>query len=216
MFLHFPIVLLLLSFFTFWMPLRSENAEIYNVLRLVAALSAVITAIMGLLLSIGDNRSGEALQWHEWGGISIAIIGFLFYSFHSFFENRKIVGKSFTIIAAAGLALTAHFGADLTHGDDYLLAPIEKEKKLVPPDKAIVFQDVIKPIFERKCFGCHGEATIKGGLSLADSTGLTKGGKTGPLFIAGQASLSLMIRRIHLPEDGKKTHATQIKTTTDR
>src|SRR6476660_2105514 len=142
MFLHFPIVLLLLSFFTFWMPLRSENVEIYNVLRLVAALSAVITAMMGLLLSISDSRSGEELEWHKWGGIGIAIIGFLFYSFHSFFENRKIVGKSFTIIAAAGLALTGHFGAELTHGDDYLLAPIEKEKKLVPPDKAIVFQDV--------------------------------------------------------------------------
>ena len=150
------------------------------------------------------SRSGEVLEWHKWGGIGIAIIGFLFYSFHSFFENRKIVGKSFTIIAAAGLALTGHFGADLTHGDDYLLAPIEQEKKLVPLDKAIVFQDVIKPIFEKKCFGCHGEANIKGGLSLADSTGLIKGGKTGPLFIPGQASLSLMIRRIHLPEDEKK------------
>jgi len=194
------------------MPLRSENAEIYNVLRLVAALFAVITAIMGLLLSIGESRSGDVLEWHKWGGIGIAIIGFLFYSFHSFFENRKIVGKSFTIIAAAGLALTGHFGADLTHGDDYLLAPIEKEKKLVPPDKAIVFQDVIKPIFERKCFGCHSEANIKGGLSLADSMGLTKGGKTGPLFIPGQASLSLMIRRIHLPEDEKKHMPPKSKT----
>src|SRR3954468_3056333 len=52
MFLHFPIVLLLLSFFTFWLPLQNENAELYNVLRLIAALSAVITAIMGLLLSM--------------------------------------------------------------------------------------------------------------------------------------------------------------------
>ena len=61
MFLHFPIVLLLLSFFTFWMPLRSENAEIYNVLRLVAALSAVITAIMGLLLSIGEKQERRSI-----------------------------------------------------------------------------------------------------------------------------------------------------------
>src|SRR6266540_5471020 len=204
LFLHFPIVLLLLSFFTFWLPPRIEHNEIWNILRLIAALSAVITAIMGLLLSIGDNRSGDILEWHKWGGISIATIGFLFYSFHSFFENRKIVGKSFTIIAAAGLTLTGHFGADLTHGDDYLLAPINQEKKMVPLYKEIVFDDVIKPILEKKCFGCHGEATVKGGLSLVDSLGLVKGGKTGPLFIPGQAALSLMIKRIHLPEDEKK------------
>ncbi len=119
-------------------------------------------------------------------------------------KSWKIIGKSFTIIAAAGLTLTGDFGADLTHGDDYLLAPIEQEKKLVPLDKAIVFEDVIKPILEKKCFGCHGEATVKGGLSLADSLGLMKGGKTGPLFIPGQAALSLMIKRIHLVEDEKK------------
>ncbi|HXL56512.1 MAG TPA: DUF2231 domain-containing protein, partial [Chitinophagaceae bacterium] len=187
MFLHFPIVLLLLSFFTFWLPLRTENNEWMNVLRLVAALSAMVTAIMGLLLSIDDNRSGEILEWHKWGGISVAIIGFLFYSFHSFFEQKKIVGKSFTILAAIGLTITGDFGADLTHGDNYLLAPIEQEKKIVPLDKAIVFEDVIKPIFEKKCFSCHGESTIKGGLLLADSAGLEKGGKTGPLFIPGQA-----------------------------
>ncbi len=204
LFLHFPIVLLLMSFFSFWLPSRIEHNEIWNIVRLIAALSAVITAIMGLLLSIGDNRSGEILEWHKWGGIGVAIVGFLFYSFHSFFESRKIIGKSFTIIAAAGLTLTGHFGADLTHGDDYLLAPIEQEKKIVPLDKAIVFEDVIKPILEKKCFGCHGEATVKGGLSLADSIGLMKGGKTGPLFIPGQAALSLMIKRIHLAEDEKK------------
>jgi hypothetical protein len=204
LFLHFPIVLLLMSFFSFWLPPRIEHNEIWNIVRLIAALSAVITAIMGLLLSIGDNRSGDVLEWHKWGGISVAIVGFLFYSFHSFFESRKIIGKSFTIIAAAGLTLTGHFGADLTHGDDYLLAPIEQKKKVVPLDQAIVFGDVIKPILEKKCFGCHGEATIKGGLSLADSIGLMKGGKTGPLFIPGQAALSLMIKRIHLPEDEKK------------
>src|SRR3954470_1928387 len=65
MFVHFPIVLLLLSFFTFWMPLQKENTELFNVLRLIAALSAVVTAIMGLLLSIGDSRSGEELEWHK-------------------------------------------------------------------------------------------------------------------------------------------------------
>src|SRR4051794_15381688 len=75
LFLHFPIVLLLLSFFTFWLPPRIEHNEIWNILRLIAALSAVVTAIMGLMLSIGDNRSGKILEWHKWGGVSIAIVG---------------------------------------------------------------------------------------------------------------------------------------------
>src|SRR6266536_6078726 len=73
LFLHFPIVLLLLSFFTFWLPPRIEHNEIWNIVRLIAALSAVITAIIGLLLSIGYNRSGERWEWHKWGGIGVAI-----------------------------------------------------------------------------------------------------------------------------------------------
>ena len=204
MFLHFPIVLLLLSFFTFWMPVKLQNKEWFNVLRLAAALSAMVTAVMGILLSLEDGRSGNILQWHKWTGIGVALLSFLFYSFHHFFNNR-IVGRSFTVVAGFFIVVAGHFGASLTHGENYLLAPVSnEEKKAVSIDDAMVFADVIKPVFEKKCFSCHGSGSMKGGLMLEDSAGIMYGGKTGPLFLTGNPDSSLLMRRILLPADDKK------------
>lgn len=219
LFLHFPIVLLLLSFFTLWIPWHEEskNAKWLDILRLVAALSAIVTAIMGLLLSMQDGRSGETLQWHKWSGITVALLAFLFYSFHTFFSNKKIIGKLFTIFAASAIILAGHFGANLTHGEDYILAPVQKkEKKIVPLDKAVVFDDVIQPIFQAKCLSCHGPESMKGGLLLADTSGVIKGGKTGPLYIAGQPDSSLVMERIRLPEDDKHHMPPNIKSQLSR
>lgn len=184
--------------------IKRKNNEWLLLLRLVAALSAIVTAIMGLLLSVSDDRSGNILEWHKWAGVGVALLGSIFYSFLSFFNTKKIISKAYTIVASIVIVLAGHFGANLTHGENYLLAPMTPEVKLVPVDEAIVFKDVIKPIFDKKCSGCHGEASMKGGLSLEDSASLLQGGKTGPLFIAGDPEKSLIIHRLLLPEDDKK------------
>ncbi|MFT3705905.1 MAG: chitobiase/beta-hexosaminidase C-terminal domain-containing protein [Agriterribacter sp.] len=206
MFLHFPIVLLLLSFFTVWIPKGNDTSDQWlNLLRLVAALSAVITAIMGMLLSLEDGRSGDLLQQHKWGGVVIAIFGFLFYSYFPLLAKRFVFTRIFTVIATIVIVITGHWGADLTHGTDYVLAPIKKsDLQLVPPDKAVIFADVIQPILDKKCITCHGESSTKGGLLLSNLKGVLAGGKSGPLFIPGQPDTSLIIHRIHLAGDDKK------------
>jgi hypothetical protein len=202
MFLHFPIVLLIISFLTLWLPIQKEN-EWLHFLWLCAALSAVITSIMGLLLSLQESSDSDVLNLHKWGGIAIAFLGTFFYWFHSFFRNKKIVGKSYTVLATVCIIISAHWGADITHGQNFILAPVEK-KEAVPIDQAIVFKDVIKPILDEKCMSCHGEASKKGGLLLQDVAGILRGGKTGPLFEPGKPSVSLIIQRIHLPLQDKK------------
>lgn len=206
MFLHFPIVLLLLSFFTVWIPKGKDPVDPWlNMLRLVAALTAVVTAIMGMLLSLEDGRSGDLLQQHKWGGVLIAIFGFLFYSYFPLLSKRVIFTRIYTLIATIAIIITGHWGADLTHGEDYVLAPIKKnEIRTVAPDQAIIYADVIQPILEKKCVSCHGEASVKGGLLLSDLKGVLAGGKSGPLFIPGNPDTSLLIHRIHLPADEKK------------
>ena len=63
MFLHFPIVLLLTSLFTLWIAVNKDGEnEWLTLLRLVAALSAVITAILGMLLSLEDAGEGDLLD----------------------------------------------------------------------------------------------------------------------------------------------------------
>jgi hypothetical protein len=206
MFLHFPIVLLLLSFFTVWIPKGQDTVDPWlNMLRLVAALTAVVTAIMGMLLSLEDGRTGNLLQQHKWGGVFIAIFGFLFYSYFPLLSKRVIFTRLYTLVATVAIIITGHWGADLTHGEDYVLAPIKKnEIRTVAPDQAIIFADVIQPILEKKCVSCHGEASVKGGLMLSGLKGVLAGGKSGPLFIPGNPDTSLLIHRIDLPGDEKK------------
>ncbi|CAL1516744.1 hypothetical protein MMC2321_00467 [Chitinophaga sp. MM2321] len=205
MFLHFPIVLLLFSFLTLWMPAKKEEDGWPEIVRFLAALSAVVAAIMGMLLSLEDDRSGQVLQWHKWSGAAITLMGFLFYRYHAFFSNKNKYGKIFAMVAVCGIMLTGHFGAELTHGENYLFGPVTKEiKRKIAPDEALVFRDVIQPILERKCVTCHSHASRKGGLMMSDTAGLLAGGKTGPLFVAGNADLSLLLQRIHLPESDKK------------
>lgn len=204
MFLHFPIVLLLLSFISFWIPFHEASVwKWFDGVRLIAALSAVFTAIMGLLLSLEEERSGSVLQWHKWSGVLVAVSGALFYAFDAYFVQRRNIGKIFTVIAAFTILITGHWGAGLTHGNNYLLAPLASDKR-VPVEQALVFNDVIKPIFEEKCVSCHGEGNVKGGLSLDDIADMLKGGKTGPLFVAGEPEVSLLIKRLHLPKGDKK------------
>ncbi len=205
LFLHFPIVLLLIAFVTIWLPSTNHNEALFSLIRLTAALSAVITAIMGLILSQETENAGSILQWHKWGGICIAVLGYLFYTFYNSLVNARIQGRIFTIAATIVIFITGDFGGDLTHGKNYLFAPIQnKEKKQVPMEQAMVFEDIIKPIFTAKCGTCHADGNHKGGLSLDDSTGILKGGKTGPLFVSGEPEISLLLKRIHLPEEDKK------------
>jgi hypothetical protein len=204
MFLHFPIVLLLLSFLSLWIPTKEPTLlKWMNAFRLIAALSAVVTAIMGVLLSLDEDRSGATLQWHKWSGISVALLSGIFYWFHPALQQHLKLGRSVTVVACIMIIFTGHWGASLTHGANYLLAPLSVERK-VPVATAVVFDDVIKPIFENKCFSCHGEGNIKGGLALDNTTALLDGGKTGPLFVKGNPAISLLIHRIHLPDNDKK------------
>lgn len=206
MFLHFPIVLLLISFFTIWIPAgRDGDNEWLDLLRLVAALSAIVVAIMGMLLSLEGGKAGETLVLHKWGGVLVAVFGFLFYAWYDLLKKRSLWAKPFTIIAALTIIVTGHWGADLTHGADFVLAPIRSdEQKLVPPEEAIIFADIIQPILEKKCVSCHGGNSLKGKLSLKDVKGMLAGGKTGALFIPGQPDVSLLIKRLHLPLEDKK------------
>lgn len=204
MFLHFPIVLLLVYFISLWSPAK-ESTSWTDGIRLLAVLTAVITAIMGLLLSLEEERSGQTFSWHKWGGIFIALISFLLYYLHAYLRGKSWLVRPLTVSVSLLLLLTGHWGADLTHGENYLLEPIAgSEIEKAPLDKAMAFQHVIKPILEQKCTGCHGAANTKGGLILEDTSSVLRGGKTGPLLIAGRPDSSLLIKRILLPPEDKK------------
>lgn len=210
MLLHFPIVLLLIYFFSLWLP-RQVNENWITGLGLVATLTAVITAMTGFILSLEEIREGTTFSLHKWGGIIIALLSAIIYYLHSLFGSRKIILGPLTLAGCVLIFFTGHWGANLTHGENYLLQPMAAAPKKADFDKAFAFEDVVAPVLQNKCGSCHNASNAKGGLSIADTTGLLEGGKTGPFFIAGNVDSSLFMQRILLPQEHKKHMAPKAK-----
>jgi len=210
--IHFPIVVLImamvLEFFRFKERFSTEKLyqDFTTYLWLTGALFAAVTAIMGLFLSKEQGYDGDTVQWHKWFGVIVVFVSTLIYWCRSTGWYNQKIARSGAIAVVFCLVIAGHYGADITHGENFILAPVwHPEKKLVPIDKALVFNDVVEPIFENKCNSCHNPNKTKGGLRLTDEKALLKGGKDGKLFVAGQPQLSLLLQRIHMP-DGEKKH----------
>ncbi len=202
--LHFPIVLLLMGLLFFWIPdlqRKPDLRQLGELCLLLGANFAGFTVLAGLILASEDYDSG-LLVWHQWAGIGVFFLSVLLY----FFRNTKVLYlKSFSLILALGIVLTGHWGATLTHGEDFLLAPIlEEEPTETLLSEAVVFDDLVMPILESKCVSCHKESKTKGKLRLDHEGEIIKGGKSGDLLIAGDLENSLLIQRILLPKEEKK------------
>ncbi len=209
--LHFPIAILLLSmfleFFRFKAPYSQQEffQTFASRLLLVGVLSAAVTAIMGLLLAREEGYAGQVLQWHKWTGAGIVFVAALVYWCRNYSWYRAPVAQAGALVTSLCLVSAGHFGATLTHGDNFILAPITTaEVAAVPLEQALVYDHVIRPILEQKCIGCHNPDKAKGGLMLSDPGSLLKGGKTGAALVPGKPEVSLVLERVHLPLEEKK------------
>jgi len=175
-------------------------------LLLSGVLLAGITVIMGLFLSREEGYTGDILQWHKWTGAGLFFIASVIY----WLRNKKWYNIPFAGLSAfiiiGSLIITGHYGATLTHGDNFILQPITATftKPPVPLEQAVVFTDVIQPILEKKCTSCHNPQKLKGKLALTDTLAIIKGGKSGKLFVPGNTAIGLLLERVHLPLDEEK------------
>lgn len=209
--LHFPIVLLLLSmvmeFFRFKTVYNTEEfyQNFTSNLLLIGVISSGITVIMGLFLSKEEAYSSSVLIWHKWAGISVFFVASIIYACRNSEWYKASVAKAGAVITTLCLILAGHFGASLTHGDNFIWhSVLAVSPPVVPVEEAVLFDHVIKPVLEKKCVSCHNPDKLKGQLILTDSASLVKGGKTGELFVAGKPEESLLLKRIHLPMEDKK------------
>ena len=160
----------------------------------LAAITAALTAIMGIILSKEGGYNEDTLAFHKYSG---ALLSFVLCASY-FVSNQKIVlTASFIIVLVAG-----HFGSVLTHGDEFVLAPLiaKNENKLTVSDSTSLYIAAIQPIFHQKCAGCHNEKKAKGDLVLSTLMGIAKGGEHGLVWKAGSPQASALMKRVLLPE----------------
>jgi uncharacterized membrane protein len=210
--LHFPIVILLIAMLLEFFRFKPENfnnpfyRSLLQNLLLIGALFAAVTVIMGLFLSKEEGYGGDTLSWHKWTGAGIFFVASFIYWIRNSSWYNALTAKACALFTVVGLMLTGHYGAVLTHGENFILEPIlaQRQAKPVTLEEAVVYRDIIHPILEQKCISCHNPDKLKGELILSDPESIKKGGKSGKLYVPGNPEMSLLLQRVHLPVEDKK------------
>ena len=222
--LHLPICFLSLAFLLEILS-RFERFRAYRpavgLTLLLGAGSAAVAAILGYMLAQGGGYGEDLLSLHQWLGIGtavLAIVSFVLYQQRNKQANPALDKAYVSTLSVMVLVLmgAGHFGGSLTHGSDYLtqympnplrkLAGMsEKESKEIKPitnlEEAVVYTDIIYPIFDTRCVSCHNPDKKKGELMMHTAEALLEGGENGPIFEAGDPEKSEMLIRVHLPEE---------------
>ncbi len=207
--LHFPIVLLIVFFIWELSVPKKDHLILKNTadwLLLAAAFTSVLTALMGIFLSKEEGYDADAIALHKWSGVSISLITMLWFAIRELVRKKKGAILLTGSISMLAIIFTGHQGAGITHGENFLLAPIspEKKKRDVLFEDAMVYTHLVRPILEEKCMGCHNSRKAKGELIMETENLLLKGGKNGKLWDSTAAGFGLLMQRIHLPGDEKK------------
>lgn len=89
-------------------------------------------------------------------------------------------------------------------------------------DPAALYLTRIKPLFEERCYACHGALKQEGGLRLDTAASAVRGGDSGAAIVAGDANASLLLQRIsaadeaeRMPPEGEPLTAAQIGSIRD-
>jgi len=220
--LHFPIALVLvvalLETIAFVAPRHGPPRV--RLLLFLAAAGAVTASACGYLLMRGDAVEGALADRHLRGGLAVSVLACLTLALRLSrdFAFRTGLRRAYRILLAATCAVlmvAAHDGASLTHGEDYLTEhlPWRQDQAKVPalafPVQQPVgnwemYTDVVAPILSQRCASCHSGRQAKGKLALDTWEALSRGGTTGPLFVAGRPDASLLVQRLELPLSHKE------------
>ena len=175
---------------------RAQIRTMAVYLGLVVATSAVVgaTGHLGGGLVFGDDYLTGVLPWNEDAARA---------------RSTAAAAPASTPLTAAGLAATPTAPRPVrptpSHAPPSGAAPAASAVPAAPDavsDAAVQaaanvdFARDVMPILEQTCVECHGPDKVKARLRMDSIAGLQKGGKNGPLFKAGDAENSLIMRRV--------------------
>ena len=171
--------------------------QIFHIGLLVTSLSASVAALLGFFLSLQNDYGSDVLMRHKISGVTLSWFCYGLLVWHYNQGKRKLV-YAFGTLTLITLIVAGHTGAVLTHGQNFLLAPISSPPELTV-DNASVYEFAVQPILDKKCFSCHNESKAKGGLIMTSIDKFSEGGKHGKAWVAGKPEESRMIKAFYLP-----------------
>ena len=223
MVVHFPLSFLLFAAVLELFTLKSFHSKLrpgINLLVYAGAGSALLAVLMGWLLANIEDYGGETLSVHQWAGLATCLLAlgtvFLLFLIFRKEQNQYVtIYRGMLFFTATGISVTGHFGASLTHGDQYLSSVLPWSSTYSPnngididlavfasgmtEEQQVQLVGQVRVIFAHSCYSCHSSEKIKGELRLDERKFVFAGGESGPVVQPGDPEKSELIRRISLP-----------------
>jgi uncharacterized membrane protein len=194
-------------------------------LWMAAAVSAILTVVLGYMHFAEGAFDGPSAAQHRTFGTALAVILTVVALLRA-----SPYAKSYmpAFLPAAALmfllaSITGHFGGNMTHGSTYLIEyapqPIRSLMGLAPRRPPVAslgaadpWHDLVGPMLDLRCSGCHNEDKREAELVLTSYEGLLEGGETGDAVVAGRPQFSELYRRITLEPDDEAFMPAEGKT----
>lgn len=213
--LHIPIGIIVAIFVLEWLArkekyrhLEAASPFLWN----AAAISAVLTVILGYMHFAEGSFSGASGNQHRVFGTALAAI----ISVVALLRSSKFAPAYAPVYFPASIlmvllaSITGHYGGNLTHGSTFLVEyapqPIRTLFGLAPRRPPVTslsaadpFLDLVGPMFASRCSTCHNEDKRESELNLMTYAGVMRGGETGSVVVVGRPDLSELFNRITLP-----------------
>lgn len=227
MVVHFPIALLIFGAFLELATIGKFHSKLrpgINLLVLAGAVSVLISALFGFLLATNEGLEGELLDLHRISGITAAVLSlavlFLLNQVWKKSQTKSIKAyRAALFLTAIGVGVSGHFGASMTHGENFLsetfpwsdnLGKNENNFNLASygsaelnPEQEMQLIGEVRTVLAHNCYKCHSGAKIEGELRLDEKEFVFKGGESGAILVPGNPDASEIIRRISLPKNHK-------------
>ena len=220
MLVHLPIGILFLAFLFECLSLVKTYRGLRKAVQpalLWGSVFAVAAAISGYFLRQEGGYEEDLADLHQNFGIATAALCLAVYVLRSRTKRwindpvkRKQVRILLFIPLMVLLSITGHWGGSLTHGEDYLFAaltlsahepldPATRIRTISNVEEAVLYDHVIQPILEARCYDCHSSRKQKGDLRLDKIELISRGGKNGEVISDGPADSSSLYKRLILP-----------------
>src|SRR6185436_13528523 len=214
--LHLPIGIVIAAVVLDWLarpPRYAALAQASPFLWAGAAITAVLTAALGYMHYAEGAFTGPSGEAHRFWGTVTAVAALV-----AWWLAARSRGAANAARLAAGIAMlvlvsiTGHYGGNLTHGTTFLgeYAPSflrsligAAPRRPAPASVAAAdpYLDVVQPLLEQRCGGCHNDDKRESGFSVGSYDSTLAGGDTGRAVVPGNLEASELFYRITLPED---------------
>jgi uncharacterized membrane protein len=233
---HFPVGLLciaLLMEIVGWFRKSTDWQAGIRAMVWIGAISSVVAAVLGLLLANQEEYTGDLVRIHQWLGLATMLLAIC--TVIALRAGRQAIYRGLLTLTVSGVSLAGHYGALLTHGEDYLTSvmPLATQTEPIAATGTTNFEFTrsnepitnkqaeeltleVRSILAHNCYSCHSASKSKGELRLDKKELVMKGGEDGVILLAGHPEKSEIIRRIKLPASDKEAMPTKGKRLTEK